>query len=39
MDLVVYLWNVPNPKVSLATLKKSSINPLTGFKSFQLLIF
>ena len=33
MDLAVYLWNVPNPKVSLATLKKSFINLLIGFKS------
>ena len=37
-DFVVYLWNFPNPNASLATLKKYSINPLTGFKSFHCSI-
>ena len=39
MDLVVYLWYVPNPNVFFAFLKKSYINSLVGFKFFQLLIF
>lgn len=36
-DSIVYLWNFPNPNASLLTLKKSSINPLSGFKSVHFL--
>ena len=34
-DLSVKLWNFPNPNAPLADLKKSSIIPRIGFKSFQ----
>ena len=39
IDFCVYEWNTPNPNASLATLKKSSINPLIGFNFFQFSIF
>ena len=36
MDSIVYEWNSPKLNPPFAALKKSSINPLIGFKSFQL---